>query len=486
MHLPRLPASSHFPAYALASLGIGLAGWIRRSFGETALDQILWHLRYLEPAGTSMGSIFLFEFVCEVLLFPLAIALLAAVLHGMLAGPPRRWQRGVLASMPWLAALAASLALLHQFSVFSFVAAQFQPDRFAESYVDPRTVRVTEGKTRNLVLIYVESLEQTYGNKALFGRDLLADTRRLGGFSFSSYRGAEGANWTIAAMVATQCGVPLRAYSETDVRRQGPGKAFLPGATCLGDLLQARGYHNVFLGGVPLSFAGKGSFLRDHGYQERWGREQWQRAGATASEFNEWGLYDDRLYARARTRLEQLHASGRPFNLTMLTLETHNPDGFLSPYCHGLGASEFDGIVACASRQVADFIGFMAHKGYLKDTTVVVLGDHLAMPNPVKKQLQQAGSSRRIFNLFVADRHPSPTRAEVLPFDMFPTLVEMLGMEVAGHRLGLGYSAVAEVEAPPYDEDADDGSLATLRGSGAYDALWEAPPGSGADADPSD
>jgi phosphoglycerol transferase len=115
-----------------------------------------------------------------------------------------------------------------------------------------------------------------------------------------------------------------------------------------------------------------------------------------------------------------------------------------------------------------------------------VLGDHLAMPNPVQEQLQQAGSSRRIFNLFVADRYPHPTRAEVLPFDMFPTLVEMLGMEVAGHRLGLGYSAVAEVEAPPFDEEADDGSLATLRGSGAYDALWEAPAVSSADTDPSD
>ena len=333
-------------------------------------------------------------------------------------------------------------------------------------------------RRRNLVLIYAESLEQTYGDSALFGRDLLADTRRLGGISFPSYRGAKGANWTIAGMVATQCGVPLRTYAETDVRRRGSAKAFLPGATCIGELLQAQGYENVFMGGAPLSFAGKGSFLRDHGYAERWGRDEWEDAGATAAEFNEWGLYDDRLYARAKTRLERLHASGRPFNLTLLTLDTHNPHGFLSPYCKSLGARAFDDIVACASRQIADFVAFMEQKGYLENTTVVVLGDHLALRNPSFDKLQEAGADRRVFNLFITGPGARPMRDELLPFDVYPTLVEMLGTQVEGHRLGLGYSAIAEVQAPPYDEHDDNSSLAALRGSAAYDALWQPLPAS--------
>jgi len=481
-----IPTPLRFPAYALAALGLCLAGWIERSFGDTDLDQILWHVRYLEPAATHLGSIFLSEFVVEVLLFPLAFALLVSLVHGMLREPATPSQRRILAAAPWIAVSGACFALLLQFSVFSYVAAQFEPDHFAENYVEPRNVRLTSGKTRNLVLVYVESMEQTYGNDALFGRDLLADTRRLGGLSFASYRGAEGANWTIAAMVATQCGVPLRTYAETDVRRSGSAKAFLPGATCLGDVLQARGYNNVFMGGVALGFAGKGSFLRDHGYQERWGREQWEGAGAQAGEFNEWGLYDDSLYARAKTRVERLHASGQPFNLTLLTLDTHNPHGFYSPTCRGMGARDFDGIVACAGRQLADFVGFMRDRGYLKDTTVVVLGDHLAMPNPVDAQLQQAGTTRRIFNLVVADPLPRATRQEVLPFDLYPTLVEMLGIQVDGHRLGLGYSAVAEVQAPSLEEMVEENSLAALRGSSAYDALWEALPRPTLDSNASD
>ncbi|MCG2594770.1 sulfatase-like hydrolase/transferase [Ramlibacter sp. XY19] len=474
----RLPAFVHLPLYAAAGVGLALAVWIERSFGDTDLDQILWHLQYLEPAATQLGSMFVPDFVVEVLLFPLAFALLAAMLHGMLRQPPRPWQRGVLRAVPWLAVLGALFALLVQFSVFSYAAAQFQPDHFAENYVEPRKVRLTDGKPRNLVLIYVESLEQSYGNPAIFGRDLLADLRGLGGFSFASYRGADGANWTIAAMVATQCGVPLRTYAETDVRRDGKSRAFLPRATCLGDLLQARGYDNVFMGGVPLSFAGKGSFLRDHGYPERWGREQWEAAGVPAQEFNEWGLYDHSLFARAKARLEQLHAAGRPFNLTLLTLDTHNPQGFYSPYCRARGARDFSGIVACAGRQLADFAGFMRDQGYLKDTTLVVLGDHLAMPNPVNLQLLQAGSERRIFNLVLADPLPRPARAEVQPFDLYPTLVEMLGIQVEGHRLGLGYSAVAETTMPPLEELTDENSLAALRGSSTYDALWESWPAS--------
>ena len=486
MRLPSLPPLACFPAYALGAAGIGIAAWIRHAFGETDLDQILWHLQYLEPAGLRMGSLFLFEFVFEALLFPLAFAVLAALLHGMLRDAARPWQRGVLAAMPWLAGLAAVAALLQQFSVYAYVAARLEPDRFATNYVEPRKVPLSAGTRRNLVLIYAESLEQTYGDSALFGRDLLADTRRLGGFSIPSYRGAEGADWTIAAIVATQCGVPLRAYTETDVRRRSAGKSFLPGATCLGDILQAHGYTNVFLGGVPLSFAGKGSFLRDHGYTERWGRDEWEREGAVRAEFNAWGLYDDRLYERARARLERLQAAGQPFNLTLLTLDTHNPHGFLSPYCRSIGARDFDGIVSCASRQIADFVAFMEKRGYLENTTVVVLGDHLAKPNPAYDKLQHAGEARRIFNLFIAHPQPRVARPEVLPFDLYPTLVEMLGIQVEGRRLGLGSSAFADVETRPLQELSEDASLAALRSSGTYEALWQAPAESGADANSPD
>ena len=462
-----------FAAYAAACVCIGLDLWLRRTFGALTLDQLLWHLRYAEDAALGMSQVFVVEFLVEVLVLPLAIALVAALCHAVVRPHLAGRRRHLLRAVPAGATAGALVALALQFSVVSYAQAYFEPDRFAQEYVDPATVWLSSRQRHNLVVIYAESLEAGYGNSALFGHDLLAPLRSLGGRSYDWYRPAAGATWTMAGMVATQCGVPLKVYSEGDVRRRPGAKSFLPGATCLGDVLQAHGYRSVFLGGAPLSFSGKGQFLRDHGYGETWGREEWERSGVRPGELNAWGLYDSALFDRARAALARLHAAGQPFNLTLLTLDTHNPRGFLSGDCSRRGAAEFEGIVSCTAREIADFIRYARAQGYLKDTTVVVIGDHLAPANPVHDLLVQA-PRRGMFNLFVGDQLPPANTRDLLPFDLFPTLVELAGIDVHGNRLGLGYSAVGDVETGNADERAERWSLGALRGSRRYDALWSA------------
>ena len=115
-------------------------------------------------------------------------ALMAALTHTALVAYARRWGRALLRALPALAGAAGLGALLMQFSVFSYARAQFEPDRFAQAYVDPRDVRMAPAAPRNLVLVYLESMEQTYGDTDVFERDLLASTRGLGGYSFPSFR----------------------------------------------------------------------------------------------------------------------------------------------------------------------------------------------------------------------------------------------------------------------------------------------------------
>lgn len=246
-------------------------------------------------------------------------------------------------------------------------------------------------------------------------------------------------------------------------------------------MLRAQGYRNVFLGGAPLSFAGKGRFLRDHGYEETWGREEWERAGVKPGELNAWGMYDSALFERARAALDRLHAGKQPFNLTLLTLDTHQPFGFLSNSCRQRGAANFQGIVSCASQQIAEFIAFAQARGYLEDTTIVVIGDHLAYPNPIYDRLQKAGDRRGMFNLFIGRDLPKANTAELLPFDLFPTLLELVGVRVNGDRLGLGYSAVGEPEAVRPQGWTERWSKVVVRSSARYDQLWRGAP-QGADA----
>lgn len=457
---------------------LGCAYWIDASFDSPTIDQILYHLRYSDGVGFDIGRIFVLTFVAECLVFPLLLAAGATTAHRALAllaerhAPRQRLVRGMV--LPSLAACCGAIALMVKLSVFSWIGYHFADDRFAAAYVASGQVQFRPRAPKNLVLIYVESLEDAYGDARLWGRDLLQPLRAIGGTSFANYRPAPGATWTIAGMVATQCGVPLRVVSQYDLK-PGPfnGPAFLPGATCLSDVLHGLGYRNVFLGGAPLSFAGKGRFLHDHRYDETYGREEWLRLGVAPAAFGEWGLYDEALYEQAKTMLARLHASGQPFNLTLLTLDTHNPHGFRSPGCRNRGARDFEGLVECAGHQLADFVRFIEQQGYLKDTNVVILGDHLAVSNPVYDTLSQV-KDRRIYNRFISQSPPPANTGDILPFDLFPSIVEFLGIEVQGDRLGLGYSAFNAPEASRPGARLDELALPALAGSGSYARLWSA------------
>lgn len=319
MLVPRHRHILRWAAYQAAFSLFGLVFWIPATFGDVTIDQALWHIVYADGAAMTLSEVFYVECAVYVILVPLLCALVATALHAEFARRRAGWQRRALRFAPTTLGAGGVFAMAWQFSAFSYAAAHLEPDRFAQQFVHPRHVELVQERRRNLVLIYAESLESTYGDQALFGRDLLAPLRQVGGRSYDWYRPAAGATWTMAGIVATQCGVPLKVYSEGDAR------AFLPGATCLGDVLQAHGYRNVFMGGVSLSFAGKGRFLRDHGYQEIWGREEWDAAGARPEDYNAWGLWDSALFDRARAGLDRLHASGQPFNLTLLTSTRTTP-----------------------------------------------------------------------------------------------------------------------------------------------------------------
>jgi phosphoglycerol transferase len=468
-----------FLAYFFGFFLLGAAHWLRVSFDSPSIDQILYHLHYSDGLGFDIGRIFVFTFLAECLGFPLLLALgsvaVQSVLSQLIYGHID--SRGHMLSivLPAMAVCSGVVAMMLELSMFSWIGYHFADDRFAEAFVDPAKAQLKPGRLKNLVLIYVESLEDTYGDARIWGRDLLTPLREIGGVSFTHYRSAPGATWTIAGMVATQCGVPLRVVSQYDVKQgSSDAPAFLPGATCLSDILHRHGYRNVFLGGAPLSFAGKGKFLQDHHYDAAYGREEWLKQGVQGNALGEWGLYDQELYTQARVKLAELHASGQRFNLTLLTLDTHNPHGFLSPSCRQRGVRSFEDIVGCATVQAAEFVRFIEQSGYLKDTNVVVVGDHLAVSNTVYDRLRKTGE-RRIFNRFFSEQPPSKNTEEILPFDLFPSMVEFVGIEVPGGRLGLGYSGFTAAGLAKPSAWLDNNTLPALSGSSSYGRLWAAP-----------
>lgn len=473
-----------FFIYWLSFFMLQLGVWVEHKFETPSFDQILYHFQYgVDGLVDADQSLFL-NFLKNVIFAPVVIVFILYFIRHLLArkqyfeAGSKRLQtfwagRFVVERGSLILLIACAMMLLTKVSFWEHFQ-QMQYSNFIDKhYVEPVNIREPKEK-RNLVLVYVESLEATYSDKEIFGDDLLSSLNEstAGWASFSNFSQTTGTNWTIAGIVSTQCGVPLRPYAGILQRNEVGEKAgvFMPGITCLGDVLRKAGYKNVFLGGASGSFAGKQKFLFKHGYQEIYGREEWKALGE--SEFNDWGLYDDRLLQRAKKKLDQLAGEDQPFNLTILTVDTHQPAGYISKTCEAQGVTEFSDIVKCSSRLLAEFIDYIKFKGYDKTTDIVIVGDHLATGNPLIDSLKKA-PQRKIYNKFYSSRGLYPNRDDMYHFGVYPTILTMLGFKFDGGKLALGVTGFGQIDPKAYSfymEEAFDRKLGAP--SEIYQKFW--------------
>lgn len=475
--------------YLIAGFFATVAFWVSQNFGEASLEQVLYHLQFGMEGLVDTDAGLVRDFVVTCITFPLLIAVTLSGLEWALAwlishGRGRFvWYRGwvqrtvkglywaINHRAPFYALLAAALYFCMQFSVMAFIHHKFGQDYFASHYLDPHRVEIKLKKPKNLVMIYVESLEASYRNSQVFGANLIQPLDGLGGAHFQEYLQAPGTGWTIAGITATQCGLPLQSVSLYDINGNGENiKRFLPRAVCMGDILHHFGYYNVYMGGDGLPFSGKGKFFSNHHYDEVYGRDE-LKGTLTDSQLNFWGLYDDDLIRHAKQKIEQLHAKRRPFNFVMTTIDTHGPDGHYSQTCKQQGAQDFSAIVNCTANQVKGLVDWMRAQGILKDTQVVIVGDHLAMENPMYNKLE-AVPQRTIYNQWITIKPIHKNRERILHFDVFPTVLEILGFRITGGRLGLGYSAIDTNVIPP-SNTLDEMNEDLLNESPEYLELWK-------------
>ncbi len=283
---------------------------------------------------------------------------------------------------------------------------------------------------RNLVLIYLESLERLYLDEDVF-KDLTPFINGLikNGFSFTNIRQVPGTGWTMAGMVASQCGTPLLYDNGLASGNNIMASGFLDRAVCLGDILKKAGYHQIYLGGASIKFAGKGYFLRAHGYDEVKGLDRLKGRLPDKGYRTGWGLYDDSLFEIAADEYDRLARLGRPFNLTLLTLDTHHPDGHASRSCapyRYLDNTMLDA-VHCTDQLLYRFIERISSNPAFKNTTVVLMSDHLAMRNVAWPLYPKDYQRRVFFSILNGDKGGTSDRPGT-HMDIAPTVLDALGV----------------------------------------------------------
>lgn len=436
---------------------LGIAWWTNKFFGVVTIDQVFSTIAFSVHGVLTSDPVFISRFLKWCVIGPIVATILLSILN--LYAHRICGLKTIFKIRLDICILLIGLFLIgHQFSFLSFIKNEFQSSRthgdyFATNYVNPDKINFTLTHPKSLILIYVESLENTYGNKKIFGRDLLFDLNqeKKQGVSFNHYQQMPGTGWTIAAFVSTQCGLPLKDLTILGKNRQGEiMDHFLRNATCLSDILAKHHYKNIYMNGSSIYFGGFGKFLRDHHYTEIYGREEWHALGIPDNQMTGWGLHDDDLFKKAESKLTQLMQKNKPFNLTILTIDTHGYEGTLNSTCKKNGFKNFPGIVECTSKEITNFIQFVNKKGWNDKVTIVILGDHLVMKNPLSDILAK-NNSRTIFNLILTTTPWQKSREDITHFDMFPTILDSLGFHYPKGQLGLGYTAFKRLGAnhPP-------------------------------------
>ena len=434
-------------AAALCLLALALSCWwlIDRLSGDGVNAATLYHLR-ADMEGAGVG-----DFKGEIAGF-LALALLS--LAALLLPRVRRFRlprHGGAVLGAFAATLLATVAASPLARDGVRLARMLQPVDYqgiAQDYVRP-SARIQ--RPRNVVWIYGESLERTYMDPQAF-TGLMPHLSRLAaqGLDVRDLGQVEGTGWTIAGMVASMCGVPLTAQAG-DENSLGRLERFLPGAACLGDVLHRQGYATRFIGGADAAFAGKGRFLRSHGFDEVRDLAWFRAQGVPERHFSQWGVHDDVLLEQAWKEFEQLSRAsrdtGKPFLLSALTMDTHHPAGHLPEACRGQryqrpqGGKPMLDAIKCSDRLIGELVDRIRSSPWGGDTLVVVSSDHLAMPNELSDEL--ADLHRENLLLFlgqgIAPRRLSASRSSTL--DTGATVLQLL--EPSQSAIGFGRSLLS-------------------------------------------
>lgn len=436
----------------LASLLAFSAKWMFKTWTNLTMDELVYHLTApLEGTNTDMIKDY-----CNECAVP-AILILGCILFAIAAN---RKHAGILKKIA-IVCSAGAVAVTgitvgvtwSGLDISNYMKGQSTYSTFIDdNYVDPSSVNITfPEQKRNLIYIFLESMEMTYADKengGAFKQNVIPELTQLAqeneDFSGKSNKlnggySMPGTTWTMGAMFGQTSGLPLN--TSIDANGMDTQDSFFPGITTLGDILQNEGYSQTLLIGSEATFGGRKLYFTDHGQYDIMDYDYAHDNGLIPEDYKVWwGYEDEKLFGFAKEKLLELSQQDNPFNLTMLTVDTHFEDGYVCDICPDtFGDNQYANVMACSSRQVKEFIDWVQQQDFAADTTIVISGDHPTMDSDFCEDVDK-DYERRVYTTYInadAEKQTEKKRKYTI-FDDFPTTLSAMGAEIEGDRLGLG------------------------------------------------
>ncbi len=359
-------------------------------------------------------------------------------------------------SMGFFTFVCGAVACIDATGLYEYAKLKLQKSSIYEDYYTAPTaenITFPENK-RNLVYIYLESMENTfssYENGGNYDIDYIPELTQLAAenTNFSHNGGMGGQNvflsetaYTMGSTVAQTAGVALVTPMGMSKNEMDRYSSFLPGLATLEDILHENGYNQLFIRGEDTAFAGYSSYVDkydnstifDYGYARNNGY-------IPEDYFVHWGFEDAKLFDFVREQTLDLAGQGEPFCITLYTADTHGSEGgFVCEKCECLYDSAYANAVSCSSKQTYDYINWLKQQDFYENTTIILYGDHLSELPKSDGFIKQDDYERTTYNCII-NPVKEPVNEKNRTFcamDMFPTTLSAIGAQIEGDRLGLG------------------------------------------------
>ena len=371
----------------------------------------------------------------------------------------RRWLRPACAVMAVVFGAVQVAGLWNKLGVTQHIQSLGEDSTYIEdNYADPANVTLTfPEKKRNLIYIFLESMEVSYSDKksgGLFDTNYIPKLTKISdeNENFSGTKGdglLNGGNslkystWTMGGMFAATSGLPLKIPIEINgvgTNFMNTQDSFFPDLICLGDILEANGYIRDMSFGSDATFGGRRLCFSQHGNYDFHDWKYYTTDGELPSDYKVWwGFEDEKLFNFAKDRLDDLSSQDAPFAFTLLTVDTHYPEGYVCQLCDDEYPEQYANVIKCSDNQVSEFIEWCQEQPWYENTTIVLSGDHPTM----NKEFCSSASydyERKCYTAYI-NAAVEPERDDYREFatvDNFPTTLAAMGVKIDGDRLGLG------------------------------------------------
>lgn len=328
-------------------------------------------------------------------------------------------------------------------------------------YIAPESDKIVfpENK-RNLIYIFLESIENTYASKEAGGdmdRNYIAQLTELAkdkdSVNFSNTDKLGGASvfvpsisYTQGSTVAQTSGIALNTqisqfYTEPEY----------PTTIRLEDILHDNGYEQIYIEGS------KGEFSLYDKYVGRYENSKVfdRKAAVDQGYFDDdpeyiwkWGIEDRKLIEITKQLITESSQKGKPFFVTMYTMDTHTfESGHRCPNCDSSIVNDYLASVDCTSRQIAEFVNWIKQQPFYENTTIILVGDHLGNEKTTRVDIDE-DYVRTTYNCIInpAKKPVSTQNRKFSSLDMFPTTLSAIGAEIKGDRLALGTDLFSSTE----------------------------------------